>query len=70
MHTIMSKPKKPAAQSPRPGVQQISAYIRDELADAFERYLRETRPRPTRRSVFEAALEDFLSAKGYWPPQP
>lgn len=36
------------------------------LAEALDRYIRDLRPAPVRTNVLITAVEDFLSAKGYW----
>lgn len=46
----------------------IYARVRPELGEALEAYLASLRPRPTGTAVLEAALEDFLQGKGFWPP--
>ena len=46
----------------------INARINLALGQAFDRYVQETRPKPTITSALEHALEEFLSPRGYWPP--
>jgi len=40
-----------------------------ELFAALERYIADTRPQPTEAAALRAALEEFLSRKGFWPPK-
>jgi predicted transcriptional regulator len=42
-------------------------YIDDQLAARLERFVLRTRPRPSKTSVIEAALEAYLDA--HEPPQ-
>lgn len=46
----------------------VYARVRPELGKALDAYLADQRPEPTVTRVVETALEDFLEAKGYWPP--
>lgn len=39
-----------------------------ELFDAMERYIADTRPQPTEAASLRTALEEFLTARGFWPP--
>ncbi len=39
-----------------------------ELHDALKQYLASIRPTPDKSATLRAALEDFLEAKGFWPP--
>jgi hypothetical protein len=59
-----SEGKKPK----RTGV-PVYAYVDPELRHALDRYLEETRPNPSLTSALEVALEEFLKARGYWPPK-
>ncbi len=47
---------------PREGQTAIGMYIDDSLADRLAAYIERTRPRPSKTSVVEAALEAFLDA--------
>lgn len=39
-----------------------------ELFDALERYILDTKPQPTEAASLRAALEEFLTSRGYWKP--
>lgn len=41
-----------------------------ELFEAMADYIASTRPQLTDTQVLTTALEDFLQAKGFWPPKP
>lgn len=47
----------------------VFARIDDAIGEALDAYLKAQRPRPTMTAVLETALEDFLRAKGFLPPQ-
>jgi hypothetical protein len=59
--------RKPTGRTP-----YVTVYVRvrPELAKALEDYRSSLRPKPTQNAVAETALEDFLTAKGFWPPAP
>jgi hypothetical protein len=40
--------------------------LSDRLGEAFERFLRESRPRLSKKAVLVKLLEDMLAEKGYW----
>jgi hypothetical protein len=68
--TIFDMPKKPRdSGKPKGRVKSYTVFLRinDELGEAFEEYLKATRPAPTMTSAFEVALEEFLQARGFWP---
>jgi len=46
----------------------VNVWIDPALYEALRAYLGSQRPRPTTTSVVEVALEDFLRARGFWPP--
>lgn len=47
----------------------IFARIKPRLGRALEDYINSVRPRTSTTAVLEAALEDFLSVQGFWPPK-
>lgn len=54
---------------PRKG-RSVQFYLEDErLAEALEGYIADARPKPTIKSVIEAALEEFLQKRDCWPPK-
>lgn len=61
------KPGRPSTGGRKPGY-VVYARINPALGAAFERYVEETRPKPTQTSVIELALERLLAEAGYWPP--
>jgi hypothetical protein len=68
----MSKDKKkPGRGGPATGRSPfvaVFARVPPPLAQALEGYRNTLRPKPTATAVVVAALEDFLQAKGFWPP--
>jgi hypothetical protein len=58
---------RPPAGGRRPA---YTLYVRIDpaLGAAFERYVEETKPKPTQTSAVELALEKLLTEAGYWPP--
>ncbi len=46
----------------------INVWIDSHLWEALRVYLLSQRPKPSTTSVVETALEDFLRARGYYPP--
>jgi hypothetical protein len=55
---------------PRAGQKALGVYIDEKLADALAAYIRDTRPKPSKTSVIELALEKLLTDAGYWPLGP
>lgn len=47
----------------------VSARLPATLVEALDRYIGDTRPEPTTKSVLVDALEQYLREKGYWPPE-
>jgi hypothetical protein len=67
-----SKPAQPATPPADPPKTQRSGralglYISDQLADALDAYIASTRPRVSKTSALEVALEEFLRARGFLP---
>lgn len=50
----------------RPGG-YVGIWLGGDLCGAFERYLSTQRPRVSRTSAVEVALEEFLAKRGFWP---
>ncbi len=44
-------------------------HMSQELHDAFISYCESARPTLQKSPVLRVALEDYLAAKGFWPPQ-
>jgi hypothetical protein len=64
---VMAKKKlKPPPEQTRNGV-AVNVWIDPSLYAAFEAYLESKRPRPTKTSVVEVALDDFLRKEGFPP---
>jgi hypothetical protein len=59
------KPDQPRGRSPS---EAIFVRINPGLGKALESYMNGVRPKTTRTAVIEAALEEFLAARGHWPP--
>lgn len=62
----MSTPKKPKKRH-RSG-KPLNVWIDAALRDALDLAVVRTRPRSTLKNVVEAAVEDYLTAQGLWPP--
>ncbi len=48
---------------------RLAFHLERALLDALEQCVAATRPRPTNTSVILAALEQYLTERGYWPPK-
>lgn len=59
-------PGRPPADPPKG--KRMSLRLRADLDESLTAYLDSLRPRPTDTAAIEAALEDFLRAKGFWSP--
>lgn len=66
MAATMAKKRAPKG-SGRSGIPR-TIYLQPELQDALDRYIASLRPSPSYTGVAAAALEDFLRARGFWPP--
>jgi hypothetical protein len=55
----------------KPGPVKTGKTVRlpQDLWAAVEDYIAAQRPRPDLTEVLQVAVEDFLSAKGFWPRQ-
>jgi len=40
-----------------------------ELFAALDRYVSQTKPPPSESAALRTALEEFLTNRGYWPPE-
>ena len=49
---------------------RLAFHLEKQLLDAVEQLVETTRPQPTVTSVITAALEEYLTARGLWPPPP
>lgn len=68
------KPGPPPLPEPTPEIpprgrsgKPVQVYLSDELAGALDDYIGLTRPKPTKTSVIEMALEDLLKKAGCFP---
>lgn len=57
--------KRPQGRSP---ADIIFARVPPPLRSAFRAYLASQRPAPSHTSAVIVALEEFLQARGFWPP--
>lgn len=64
---VMTEKKPSRRRSARTGA-SLSIWLSGPLMAALESFIHQSRPHPTKTSVIEAALEDFLAARGLWPP--
>ncbi len=79
MLSCMSKPKKtgrprnPESKRSLGVDRHVSPreafHMEPELHAAFMQYLASVRPTPDKSATLRAALEDFLQARGHWPPK-
>jgi hypothetical protein len=61
-----NKPGRPS--SGRTPTTTIFARVPPDLGKAIDDYLDSLRPAPTLTAIVRVALEEFLQAKGFWPP--
>jgi hypothetical protein len=47
---------------------RLYAMLNQQLGEAFEQYLREARPKPSKKAILTKWIEDALTELGYWPP--
>lgn len=59
-----SEPKRPRGSCR----DRLAFHLEQPLLDAVESLVETTRPQPTITSVIVAALEEYLAARGAWPP--
>lgn len=64
-----SKPGQPAQpkKTARKGA-SVTIWLPQALKDALDAYVDASRPKTNGKAVIEAALEDFLTKEGHWPP--
>ena len=55
--------------TPKRNGRVLGAYLSDELYRALTEFVRSNRPAPYHAEVLRVALEDFLAARGFWPPK-
>jgi hypothetical protein len=48
--------------------ENLNVWVREEIVEALRAYLASVRPRTTKTASVEVALEEFLRARGFWPP--
>ena len=62
------KDKMPATATPaRAGQKALGVFIDERLAARLKRFVDSTRPKPSKTSVVEAALEEYLDTHGAPP---
>lgn len=68
-HMPKEKPKRGRPQGRR---QTVSLYARvdPDLAQVWNDYVESLRPKTSSNSMIELLIEDYLRAKGLWPPPP
>ena len=52
-----------------PAFLTIAAKVSVSLSEALEAFVSSNRLKPRLNSILVAALEDFLQARGFWPPK-
>lgn len=60
---IMTERKKPNRKG-----KSLGAYLPSDLLEAFDRYVEETEPKPSKTAILAMLIRRFLGEKGYWPP--
>lgn len=63
--TMLDMTEKKSARSGK----SLGVYVSPKLADAFARYIEQSRPRTTRTAIIEMLLEQFLGENGFWPEE-
>lgn len=48
--------------------ESVQGYVPHELAAALKAFIETSRPRLTKGAILESAIEDWLRARGAWPP--
>ena len=77
---FMAPPKKRRGPRPDPDSKRSkggnrhldprkSFHASQELFDALERFVDETKPQPSESSVLRDALIEYLVKRGHWPPK-
>jgi hypothetical protein len=61
------KPPRGTGRTPR---YILYARIDVALGEVLDRYVRDTKPRPSATSVTELALQEYFERLGLWPPPP
>ena len=61
------KPEKGTPQGRTPGY-TVFARVPPELGAALEACIKALKPKPTITSAVQDALEEWLKARGFWPP--
>lgn len=65
---IVKIPVMGKKQQSRTDTYNLFAQLPQKLGDALEKYIREARPKPTKKALLEKWIEDALTELGYWPP--
>jgi hypothetical protein len=64
------KPAKPKGRArDRGDTRLLGVEIDADLADALDTFIDARRPRLTKRSALEWAIEKLLTENGHWPPK-
>ncbi len=61
-------PKRPTRQKDYHTEPREAFHLPGPLQEAFAKYLDASKPRPYKSEVLRTALEEFLAARGFWPP--
>ena len=64
---MASKPPEPPPPPSRPARRDLGYKVRVDLFDALVRYQEDTGAR--RVDIVDQALEEYLTARGVWPPE-
>jgi hypothetical protein len=70
--SLMAKPrpsKTTGRARDRGATRPFGNEIDAELADAFDAFIDSRRPRISKRSALEWAIEKLLTEHGHWPPK-
>lgn len=72
MNALMTKTEDVRKGRKKPPVRTgvaLSVYLDKALRESIDKMVDETSPRPSITAIVEAALEMYLTDKGYWPPE-
>jgi len=65
--TMLTMAKR--AASSHVGKHRETITVSPKLLEAIDAYIESLRPEPSRTAVWTVAMEDFLAAHGFWPPE-
>lgn len=67
MVVMAKQTNTPSTKGKRSG-RALNVWLPEDLLDALDKYVEESRPQTSAKAVVKVALEDFLTKEGRWPP--